>query len=96
MTSDQIKQFIETNYPEIVCRKLDHRWSFWYHEIAWGPGYSTRIARVEERSRGGTEFKRSVTSLLERSTVLEDITSEQKLRRVFDEELRLWKENFGL
>jgi len=94
MTSDEIKQFIQVNYPDVVCRSLDQGWSFWYQRIETGPGFTRRLARVKWRSDGGIAFKRGMTSYLQDRTVRERITNRKQLRRVMDEEIQLWNEAF--
>jgi hypothetical protein len=97
MTPDEIKEFVEANYKDIVTdrRNRPDGWSFFYEEIRKGPK-STRIARVVEGSGGkANEFKCSATSRWKQEEVTCEIRSRERLREVFDEELRVWKQNFG-
>ena len=95
MTPDEIKKFIETKYPDIFCKRLKRSWSLWYREPTSRPGYSTRIARAVRSRDGSARFKLSVTSLLLGKDDVWSVTSKSELQRLFDRELRLWKENWG-
>jgi hypothetical protein len=94
MTPDEIKRFIQENYQDIYCKKRKRGWSFWYREPISRPGYSTRIARAVLSRDGSTRFKLSVTSILTDKDDVYSITSKEELRRLFDQELRLWKQNY--
>ena len=96
MTPDEIKAFIEKHFEGIVStpRHRPDGWSFWYGEEHAGPN-STRIARaVETRHGGPAEFKLSVSSRLKGELVCR-ITDSEQLRRLFEQELRIWKETFS-
>ncbi len=94
MTPDEIKNFVQANYPDIVFRPLGRGWSFWYRDVVIRPGYSSRIARARYRSSGRMEFLRAASSWVEGRRIREAITGPEHLRQVFDQELRLWRETF--
>ena len=94
MTPDEIKRYIQANFQETYCKRLKRGWSFWYREPISRPGYSTRIARAVRSRDGSTRFKLSVTSILTGKNDVRSITSKIELRRLFDGEFRLWKENY--
>ena len=95
MTPDEIQRFIQANFTGIAIddRKNPDGSSFWYGEVRHGPR-STRIARALDDGHGGTRFKLSVTSRLSGKSVVCSITSEEQLRELLEEELRLGLESF--
>lgn len=94
MTPDEIKRFIQTNYQGIYCKRLKRGWSFWYREPISRPDYSTRIARATQSRGGSTRFKLAVTSILTGKDDVRSIASQDELRRLFDQEFKLRKQNY--
>ena len=95
LTPDEIKRFIESNYPDILCKRRKGGWSFWVGEPISRPGYSTRIARAVGSPGRSARFKLSVTSIVTSKDDVRSITGEDELQQLLDEEIRLWKEHFG-
>lgn len=96
MNPDEIKAFIERHFEKIrvTPRHRPDGWSCWYGEVRTGPN-STRIARALETKHGDpAKFKLSVSSRLRGESVCR-VTDGEQLRRLFEQELRLWKETFG-
>lgn len=95
MTPDEIKAVILDSFPNILTDvRSGNGWSFFYGEIR-KRRHSTRIARVLPRREGRSNaFKLSATSRLSQEEVAYEITSPEQLRKFFEEELRIWKENF--
>ena len=95
MTPDEIKRFIQAHFKNIVARSRSNPdgWAFFYGEARRGPR-STSIARALDDGHGGTRFKLSVTSRLTDKNVVCSITSEERLRELFEEELRLGLEHY--
>ena len=96
MTPDEIKRYIQANFRTIVARPRNNPdgWAFFCGEVRRGPR-STRIARALDDGHGGTRFKLSVTSRLTDRNVVCKLTSEEQLRELFEEELRLGLEHLG-
>ena len=95
MTPDVIKRFIQANYQDISIQDRNNPdgWSFWYGQVRRGPN-PTRIARALADGQGGTSFKLAVTSRLTDKNIVCSITSEEPLRELFEEELRLGLEHY--
>jgi hypothetical protein len=94
MTPDQIKTFIEAHYPDILCKRLKHGWSFWYREIISRPYYSTRIARARQNPDSSVaELKLAVTARRRGEKGEHDVITKEQLQYLFDRELKRWHED---
>ncbi len=97
MNADQIKQIIESNFPEIRSKRLKYGWSFFYKEIVIGPNPS-RIARVEQKSSNRkVDFKPSITARRkEDETIREEITDqESQICEIIRREIDLYLEYYA-
>lgn len=97
MTPEQIKNFIEATFPDIVSEQRNNPdgWAFYFKEVRKGTNPS-RIARAVQSSEGSpTRFKLAVSARLNTNEEFEIIDpDEQQVRELFKHELKLWIEHF--
>jgi hypothetical protein len=99
MNPNQIKAFIETNYPGIVSerRRNPDGWAFYKGTVQKGSN-PTRIARLLQRRPGApVKVKPAVSARLQNDNALEIELKggEAELRVLFNRELALWYQHFG-
>jgi hypothetical protein len=99
MNPDQIKSFIENNYPEILSerRRNPDGWAFYLGRVQKGSG-PTRIARVVQIRPGSpVRFKPALSARVHKSKGLEvEIKGgAAQVRQLMDAELNLWHRHFA-
>jgi hypothetical protein len=90
MTPDEIKNFIEASFPNIVSepRHNPYGWAFYLKEVRKHPT-SSRIARATQREGSPTEFKLAVSSLKQGQNIVIYDPSEQQVQEKVEHEIML-------
>ena len=93
----QVKEFIESDFSDLLPDRIKNGWSFFYKEIRKRRD-STRIARVKQANPNRKiDFKPAVTARITRDerTRVEITTDwENEIRKVIERELELWEKHF--
>ena len=93
MSVDQIREIIESNFPDLQSKPLEYGWSF---RIEDGGGY-TRIVRVTQASPNRKiDFKPAITARLEKNKRIEITGGENQICEVIERELQLWWKFLGI
>ena len=93
MSVDQIREIIESNFPDLQSKPLEYGWSF---RIEDGDGF-TRIVRVTQASPNRKiDFKPAITARLENNKRkrIEITGGENQICEVIGRELQLWRKLF--
>src|SRR5689334_22396735 len=98
MSPDAIRDFLAKEYPNLVAERRSNPdgWAFLLNEVRRGADASRILRATRSSAHATTMLKLAVSSRLGEERELEFTGDEEQLRRLVDEELRLYQQHFGV